>query len=211
MLKLSRNGHRPLSWRTPRAQMTFVPTSDSSLGGVRAELSGLDRHVYEAVARTRTPGLDGPIRQLSQAANRSVLWAVVAVLLAAGGGRRGRRAAARGMVSIGVTSAFCNLALKPLSARRRPQREAAVPTPRHVRMPKSSSFPSGHSASAFAFATSVGIEMPALWLPLHGLAALVAYSRIHTGVHYPGDVIVGSVVGSATGRVVTRLADHRLL
>src|SRR5215213_6765098 len=51
--------------------------------------------------------------------------------------------------------------------------------------------PSGHSAAAFAFATGVGHELPPAAIPLHGLAALVAYSQVHTGVHYPGDVIAG--------------------
>jgi membrane-associated phospholipid phosphatase len=49
--------------------------------------------------------------------------------------------------------------------------------------PISRSFPSGHSAAAFAFASGAGREMPQTAIPLHGLAALVAYSRVHTGVH----------------------------
>src|SRR6266566_3344266 len=64
---------------------------------------------------------------------------------------------------------------------------AGVPDERQVKMPGSTSFPSGHSASAFAFSTAVGRDLPALALGLNFLAAAVAYSRIHTGVHYPGD------------------------
>ena len=78
-------------------------------------------------------------------------------------------------------------------------------------MPASTSFPSGHSASAFAFATAVGDELPLAWLPLHALATAVAYSRVHTGVHYPGDAVIGSLMGTGaavtiryTGRVVAR-------
>jgi hypothetical protein len=77
--------------------------------------------------------------------------------------------------------------------------------------PGSTSFPSGHSASAFAFATAVGDELPLAWLPLHALAAAVTYSRVHTGVHYPGDVLVGSLMGTGaavavryTSRALTR-------
>lgn len=178
--------------------------------GLRAELSMLDRQIYQAVARQNTPALDRLLRVLSEAANKSVLWGVLAGTLAATGGRHGRRAASRGMAAIGVTSAFCNLALKPLYNRRRPQRSRlALSRHRRVRMPGSSSFPSGHSASAFAFATAVGIEVPVLSVPFHALAVLVAYSRVHTGVHYPGDVIAGAVIGTATGQIVTRLADRR--
>ena len=64
-------------------------------------------------------------------------------------------------------------------------------------MPRSTSFPSGHSASAFAFATGVAAAAPAAGIPLSALAALVAYSRVHTGVHYPVDALVGSVTGGA--------------
>ena len=46
--------------------------------------------------------------------------------------------------------------------------------------------------------------MPELGLPLRGLAAVVAYSRVHTGVHYPGDVVVGSLVGMAIGESTAR-------
>ena len=70
-------------------------------------------------------------------------------------------------------------------------------------MPSSTSFPSGHSASAFAFASAAGTAAPVLSPPLHLLAALVAYSRVHTGVHYPGDVVVGSLIGMMSGQVVS--------
>jgi undecaprenyl-diphosphatase len=75
-------------------------------------------------------------------------------------------------------------------------------------MPSSSSFPSGHSASGFAFATAVGRDMPLLAFPLRALAAAVAYSRVHTGVHYPADAVVGSLAGGATGLIVGGAAQR---
>jgi undecaprenyl-diphosphatase len=76
-------------------------------------------------------------------------------------------------------------------------------------MPASTSFPSGHAASAAAFATGVASAFPEAGIPLSAAAALVAYSRVHTGVHYPVDVIAGSVTGSALAQVVVSLLDHR--
>ena len=78
-----------------------------------------------------------------------------------------------------------------------------MPIARQVRMPGSRSFPSGHSASAFAFATGVGRTMPLAAAPLRALAAAVAYSRVHTGVHYPGDVAIGSLLGTVLAEATT--------
>ena len=64
-------------------------------------------------------------------------------------------------------------------------------------MPESTSFPSGHAASGFAFAAGAAYAVPALGFPLNAAAAVVAYSRVHTGVHYPADVVVGAVTGAA--------------
>ena len=78
-----------------------------------------------------------------------------------------------------------------------------MPEQRRVPMPTSSSFPSGHSASGFAFAGAVAGSLPGIAVPLRGLAAAVAYSRVHTGVHFPGDVIVGSLVGATIGEATS--------
>jgi membrane-associated phospholipid phosphatase len=137
---------------------------------------------------------------LTRAADNAQLSVGASVLLAATRGRRGLRAAGSGLASIAVTSAIVNLAIKPLAGRRRPDPVAqSVPVARLARMPRHPSFPSGHTASAFAFAAGVSRVLPREALPLYALATLVAYSRVHTGVHFPADVVAGSVIGSALG------------
>jgi len=169
----------------------------------------VDRAVYSAVAATPTPSLDEPLRRLSDAADNSRLWLAAATGLSAAGGGAGRRAAVRGTVAIGVTSALVNLAVKSAWSRQRPDRaDAGVPVRRNVRMPSSTSFPSGHAASGFAFAAAVGRDQPWLGLALRFVAAAVAYSRVHTGVHYPGDAVVGALVGEGTGQAVAGLMDR---
>ena len=124
-------------------------------------------------------------------------------------GRRGRRAALEGVLAIGVTSATVNLGMKPLAQRRRPDRAGhAVFAARRVPMPGSDSFPSGHAASAFAFAYAVGRHLPELAVPIRLLAGGVAYSRVHIGVHYPGDVVIGSIVGAGTAATVAAGCDR---
>lgn len=174
------------------------------------ELGHVDAALYAAVASTSTPALDKSMRRLSDAANYSRLSIASATVLALTGGPTGRRAAGFGLASIAVTATVVNLAVKPLSRRRRPDRAAEqVPIDRHVRMPVSTSFPSGHSAAAFAFATGVGYVMPTAAIPLRVLAAIVAYSRVHTGVHYPGDVVVGSLMGTTLAQLTTHALDRR--
>lgn len=167
------------------------------------EAERMDVAVYGAIAGTPTPRLDVAMRRLSKAANYSRLSIASGAVLAISGGPRGRRAAFTGLASVAATSAFVNLVVKPLGRRQRPARDVhAVPDVRHVRMPASRSFPSGHTAAAVAFAGGVGSVLPGAGVPLHLLAALVAYSRIHTGVHYPGDVLAGALLGEMIGDII---------
>src|SRR5207302_2347628 len=79
------------------------------------------------------------------------------------------------------------------------------PRDRRFRRPRTFSFPSAHTSSAFAFTVAAGAEMPALRGPLGLLAAAVAYSRIHNRVHYPSDVLAGAAIGAAIGLGSRRL------
>jgi membrane-associated phospholipid phosphatase len=174
------------------------------------ELGAVDRAVYRAVAVTPTPHLDKTFRQLSTVANYSRLWLGIGAAIATLGGRRGRRVALEGVLAIGATSATVNLGIKPLARRQRPVRADPAPfAGRFVAMPESTSFPSGHSASAFAFAYTVGRHYPGLAVPMRLLASGVAYSRVHTGVHYPGDVVLGSIVGAGTAATVAAACDRQ--
>jgi undecaprenyl-diphosphatase len=172
------------------------------------EAKAIDAAVYAAIAERDAPSLDAAMRRLSRAADHSKLWFATAAGLALLGGPSGRRAAGHGLVSLGAASALANLVVKPLTVRSRPRRgERAELARRHVPMPRSSSFPSGHTASAFAFATGAAHALPGLSAPLRAVATLVGYSRVHTGVHFPADVLAGAFLGVSAGEIVDRLID----
>ena len=152
--------------------------------------------------RSRSPRVDCALVSLTHAASYSRLWLLIAAGLAAAGNKRARSAAGRGVVAIAIASVVVNGPAKLLVRRRRPFSRSR---PALVRMPRSTSFPSGHSASAFAFATAACCEHPRLAPALLPLAGAVAYSRVHTGVHYPSDVAAGAAMGIACGVIAVRL------
>jgi undecaprenyl-diphosphatase len=180
---------------------------------IRRALGRADRRLLTAAINRRNPASNRIMTTASLMANRSMVWTGVAALLAATGRRKPRSAATSGMLGIGVASTLVNGPLKFAWRRDRPpilvsgsSGEPLLPLPRTF------SFPSGHSASAAAFATGASIAMPQLAPVLVPMAGTVAYSRVHTGVHYPSDVAVGAVIGAGSGvlaaRIVRRMRER---
>ena len=172
---------------------------------LRGRLHAVDVSLFERVAAFHAPLLDRVLPPLSETASYSRLWIACSLVLV-GRGRRPRRAAITAMTAVAATSAIANIAMKRTLPRRRPDR--VVPEGRRLVQRRSSSFPSGHAASAAAFSGVIGSELPHLRLPVNALAGTIAFSRVYTGVHYPGDVLAGWLLGRSVARVSRRLL-HR--
>ncbi|CAL9367011.1 lipid kinase YegS [Streptomyces sp. enrichment culture] len=176
---------------------------------VRNGFLELDRRLFEAVAARSWPGADRLLPGLSRSANHGVLWGVAAAALAASRTPRARRAAVRGLASLGLASLTINTLGKRTVRRSRPALDPVPLVRRLKRQPVTTSFPSGHAASAAAFATGVALESPTWGAAVAPVAAAVALSRVYTGVHFPSDVLAGAALGAGAAFAVRGLVPTR--
>lgn len=183
--------------------------SKREVGGVRQLLSAVDHALFHAVSARRWPAAEPVLPRLSRVADHGVLWGGVAAGLWVFGGARGRRAAMRGVASLAAASALVNTVTKRSVGRARPLLDGMPAAGRLRRPPFTTSFPSGHTASAAAFVTGVALESPRAGAAVAPLAASVAFSRVYTGAHFPGDVLAGVVLGAGAAYAVRGMVPSR--
>lgn len=126
---------------------------------------------------------------------------------------RTRRFALAFAATIGINTIVV-FALKMIVARPRPWMVLPDVRPLVFAGPTDFSFPSGHAAGSFCYATFVAVVLlrtrpgKASWIAsavLLVLAAGVALSRIALGVHFPGDVAAGAILGATMGAIGARI------
>ncbi|KAF4406519.1 MULTISPECIES: bifunctional phosphatase PAP2/diacylglycerol kinase family protein [Streptomyces] len=176
---------------------------------VRRWLGAADRAAFARVANRHWPGAERALPRLSHSANHGLLWFAAAAGMWAVGDPRTRRAAVRGVMSLALASATVNTVGKRAVRRKRPLLDG-VPVIRQLkRQPVTTSFPSGHSASAAAFAVGAALESRRWGAALAPVAASVAFSRIYTGAHYPSDVLAGASLGAGAAFAVRGMLPSR--
>jgi undecaprenyl-diphosphatase len=148
----------------------------------------------------KVKALDRVFYTASEVGDFGMLWLAIAAVQAAVGPEPKTKAAIRMAAALGAESVLVNGILKSFFDRERPQWEQDRPL--HLRKPRTSSFPSGHSSSAVAAALL--LSQPATpWAPVYwGLASIVALSRVHVKIHHASDVAGGLLVGAAFGLAV---------
>jgi undecaprenyl-diphosphatase len=112
------------------------------------------------------------------------------------------------VLSGNLAATWASWGLRQAIGRERPPHRFHDPRPL-VHVPVSDSFPSGHSATSFACAALLAWLTPLPKVPLFALAALIAFSRVYDGVHYPLDVLGGAALGLAVATALRLLAAGR--
>jgi len=176
------------------------------MSGFGERVTAFDEAVDKRLERYRSPALDRVFYPLSSAADHGMLWHGMGVVAALR--RRDPKLALRFSAALGVESLITNAGVKSLFRRVRPSEhfEHDAPLPYGMRRPITSSFPSGHAATAFMCAAVLGkgrATAPA-WF---ALAALVAGSRVYVRMHHASDVLAGAALGLALAPAARRFVE----
>lgn len=181
----------------------FVPPPIPLPEGGR--LSAFDEWIddwVETNLRGRAP-VDRLMYSASALGDHGLIWLILAAVQAARLPRDWRLPLLRAAAGLGAESALVNGPVKWMFRRTRPDQVAPRPMP--LRIPRTSSFPSGHATAAF-FGAALLSEGDRRWAPLYYLiAVVVAMSRVHVRIHHASDVAGGILIGIALGRLARHL------
>ena len=157
------------------------------------------------MVENRPDALNEPFVALSELGRVGLIW----VLLAALAALTWRRAAILAwVIATDLLADGASHVLRRLIGRDRPHLVDPEPEPL-LDVPEDPAFPSGHASTSFACAAVLAWLTPLPRVPLFALAALVAFSRVYVGAHYPLDIVGGAVLGLLVATALRLLAEAR--
>lgn len=152
--------------------------------------------VLDWIQKLHTPLGDALMSFFSRLGDAGLIWIVLAAVLLLI--PKCRKAGFAVTAALLIDLIVCNGILKPVVARVRPY-DVNTAISLIIAKPTDYSFPSGHTAAAFAAVSALLCAKSRLWIPAGILAVLIAFSRMYLYVHYPTDILGGVFVGIAAG------------
>ena len=162
-------------------------------------LNDLDLSLLVAIQGTRNAFFDAVMSAVSFLGNGGLIFIVLTVVLLIV--QKTRRCGVCAASALVLDALLCNVILKPLIARPRPfdLYNVFLRSDILIALPNDFSFPSGHTAAAFAFSTAIFCENKKCGAAAYAFSVLMGCSRLYLAVHYPTDVFAGAVLGIACG------------
>ena len=155
------------------------------------------------------PVLDEVMIFISSLGNKGMVWIAIGLLFLLWGVKH-KKWVYRGflvLLSLAANFLACNVVLKPLIDRTRPYYVLDyTPLIPPVGDP---SFPSGHTSASFAAATAIYFINKKWGMAAYVFAAVMGFSRLYLGVHFPTDVLAGALVGTAAAMAVIKIFDAK--
>ena len=161
-------------------------------------IQGLDGNILLFIQEhIRQPWMDGFWKAVTHLGDAGLFWIGLAVVLLIF--KKTRKAGFAALFALGIGALITNVAVKNIVARVRPY-EVLPELVRIIEKQHDFSFPSGHTCASFAAACALYHALPRRWgIPCLVLAALISFSRLYVGVHYPSDVLAGALIGIFAG------------
>lgn len=160
----------------------------------------MDIQILDLIQNYANPFLDQFFSVFTRLNDHGELWIVL--LMIVGFKNKSKKLVYLGMIAIILELVLVSGVIKPLIHRPRPYME--FPFELLIKKPSGWSFPSGHAASSFAVAGVLFFKKePMRWFYIL-LAGLMGFSRLYLYVHYPSDVLVGSILGLLIGYFVVK-------
>ena len=170
----------------------------------------LDRDAFLFLNRLNTPWLDAVMPWITRTESWTPLFIVLLYFVI----REFRKDSWAVLLGIALTILFADQLtsqfMKPFFERLRPSHDPSLDGLVHIVNGDRGGlygFASGHAANTFGVATFLVSILPRYrWMPwLFLWAGLMTYSRIYLGVHYPGDILVGALVGILVALLTLRI------
>jgi len=164
--------------------------------------------ILHAIQSLRNPIFDSIMVFFSRAGNRGLIWIIIGLTFLCT--KKYRKCGIVMLLSLFASVLFGNTILKHVVERARP---CWVDTSVSLLIsnPRDYSFPSGHTFSSFAAATSIYLNHKEMGTTALILAATIAFSRLYLFVHYPTDVLAGAILGALTAFVISKLSDRYMV
>lgn len=162
-------------------------------------INQIELEILNWIQNIRTPAGDVIMPFVSKLGNAGLIWIALAIILLVI--PKTRKTGVILAIALCVDVILCNGILKNVFCRIRPC-DINTAVQLLIPRPQDFSFPSGHTASAFAAVSGLYLAgEKTMWKPALILACLIAFSRMYLYVHYPTDIIGGIVTGIAAGYI----------